>query len=67
MTNTTALRDAVQDLLAERRDAVNEMRCETDPTAIAMLAAHIAVLDSEIALSRPPVTQWANPAAWGRP
>ena len=37
-----------QDLLAERRANIQEMRRETDKMAIAMLSAHVAVIDAEL-------------------
>lgn len=44
----TAPRTA-QDLLAERRANALELHREPDPTARAMLAAHITRLDAELA------------------
>lgn len=39
---------STQDLLAERGANVNEARRETDATAIAMLNAHVAMIDVEL-------------------
>lgn len=47
MTDRTA-----QDLLAERRANVNEMRRERDATARAMLQEHINAIDRELARRR---------------
>lgn len=47
-----------QDLLAERRANINEARHERDKTAKAMLMAHVATIDAELA-SRPQRTCWA--------
>lgn len=41
-----------QDLLAERRYNVQEARHETDATAIAMLNAHVSIIDVELARRR---------------
>ncbi len=47
MENRTA-----QDLLAERRANIQELRGEKDPAARAMLQAHIGVLDRRLESTR---------------
>lgn len=51
-----------QDLLADRRFNVDEMRRSCDPTARENLVAHIAILDAELAVQRAS----ESPAAYAR-
>ena len=52
-----------QDLLAERRDNVNEMRRETDKTARAMLQMHVDSIDDELERRRAAIAlSQASPA-----
>jgi len=48
------MKRTVQDLLAERRSNLNEMRRENDATARETLRAHVAQLDVEIAALNAP-------------
>ena len=51
-----------QDLLAERRDNIQEARRERDKVAVAMLNAHVTVIDAELATRRANVrTTWGVP------
>jgi len=57
MTNRTT-----RDLLAERRENIREARRETDDVAIAMLWAHVADIDHELASRRQRVRAPGIPA-----